>query len=127
MANEQRHLSKIDDDAWKRNGLKEQLLLMYTLNQKKVAATIKTKRDDALKAVADNLLFYAEQLGFLEYETRLEEFRRSKFEDATEASSKKALLKDEVVNHVIEWKHKNEFWIDEIKNYVVRADSQCSN
>jgi len=33
---------------------------------------------------------------------------------------------DPVVANVVVWKHKQEFWIDEIKNYRVKVESQCT-
>lgn len=110
-------------DYWLSSGLVEHLKKIYNLKAKELEAEIASLNDEVLKEVSEDLIHYNEQLNVLEYETRMDEFRRASFSDPKppiDFPQKKVLNSD-----VIHWKFDQEYWIDELNHYQVNLESVC--
>lgn len=108
--------------AWVDSGLRDQLAKLYDLKIKEVRIELKGKAEKALEAVAEDLLHYNEQINVLEYETRMDEFRRGALAKSTPIVAPK---KNYIFSKVIHWPFQQEYWFDELDHYIVQVESRC--
>ncbi|HMQ11185.1 MAG TPA: hypothetical protein PKC21_01460 [Oligoflexia bacterium] len=120
---EKERLVAIKDKQWQEYGLMTHLSMIYSLKEKELKAEVLTVQEEALKDVSSEIIHFNEQMNILEYETRMDEFKRGQFSDTKKPVEHKKL---NVINaDPLHWKFDREFWIDELDLYLVKMESLC--
>ncbi|MFH1263878.1 MAG: hypothetical protein V1495_10620 [Pseudomonadota bacterium] len=124
LKTERARLTKDAPRRWKSNGLFDHLSSLYDLKLHEIETSIQSYQTKALEEVAAELLYYSEQMNLMEYEVRMDEFRRSRFYEAK--ASETTPSAGGLTAKVIHWQYKGEFWIDELNRFAVKVESQCN-
>lgn len=120
---EKQRLLAVKDKQWQEYGLTAHLSMIYSLKEKELKAEVLTVQEDALKDVSSEIIHFNEQMNILEYETRMDEFKRGQFSDTKKPVEHKEA---NVINSdPLHWKFDQEYWIDELELYLVKMESLC--
>jgi hypothetical protein len=108
--------------AWGNNGLQNHLARIYDLKVRDVNRQLKDKLDQGIRAVAERLLDFEEQMNLLEYEIGLSIYKRIKG-----APAEKEAKKDRIPTSgpLVYYEFDGEFWNDELHDFRFFIEDRC--
>jgi hypothetical protein len=110
------------EGQWQENGLSAHLTKIYDLKIKEVNRRIKERLDRAIRAVAESLLEFEEQMNLLEYEIGLSIFKRVK---GTPSKHEAVREKIPFTGIHVYYPFDGEFWNDELHDLRFFIDDRC--
>jgi hypothetical protein len=108
--------------AWGNNGLQDHLNRIYDLKIREANRRLKDKLDLGIRAVAEKLLEFEEQMNLLEYEIGLSIYKRIKGAP-TEKESKKDRIPTS--GPMVYYEFDGEFWNDELHDFRFFIEDRC--
>ncbi len=108
--------------AWGGNGLQEHLTRIYDLKVRDTNRRLGDKLDLGIRAVAEKLLEFEEQMNLLEYEIGLSIYKRIKG-TPTEKEAKKDRIPTS--GPVVYYEFDGEFWNDELHDFRFFIEDRC--
>lgn len=110
------------ETAWRENGLLDHLTKIYDLKIKDVNRTLRNRLDDGIKAVAEKLLEFEEQMNLLEYEIGLSVYKRIKGSPTQKETKREEIPYWDVRAY---YRFDGEFWNDELHDFRFFIDDRC--
>ncbi len=110
------------ESQWQGNGLSAHLTKIYELKIKEVNRRLKDRLDRAIRAVAESLLEFDEQMNLLEYEIGLSIYKRVK---GTPSQHEAVREKIPFTGAQVYYPFDGEFWNDELHDLRFFIDDRC--
>jgi hypothetical protein len=110
------------EGQWRENGLYAHLVKIYDLKIKEVNRRLKEKLDRAVRAVAESLLEFDEQMNLLEYEIGLSIYKRVK---GTPSQHEVAHQRVPFSGAHVYYTFDGEFWNDELHDLKFFIEDRC--
>ncbi|HUU03925.1 MAG TPA: hypothetical protein VM425_20990 [Myxococcota bacterium] len=108
--------------AWSENGLLSHLNRIYDLKIQGTNRLLKVKMDKAIRAVAEKLLAFQEQMNLLDYEIGLSIYKRIKGSPTQKEARRQEIPSSG--DHVY-YRFDGEFWNDELHDFRFFIEDRC--